>query len=78
MSGGIWYHNATGAARLDAPREPAGTAAEDAAWDAYLTHVRGCTGCHTRLHNCETGRGLWQAYTAARGPLAHPAAWAAS
>lgn len=75
--GGIWYHSGAGVARLDAPEET-DAAAEGAAWDAYLTHVRGCAECHTRLHNCEAGAALWAAYTAARGPLTHPAAWAGS
>lgn len=74
MTGGHWYDNGTGPVRLDPPAEtPA-----DTALTAYLDHAHGCAECHRRLHNCETGAALWAAYTAARGPLMHPAAWAAS
>ncbi|WP_329131668.1 hypothetical protein OG552_10825 [Streptomyces sp. NBC_01476] len=49
---------------------PEGRGQESAAnvtWRAYISHSRGCDECLTRLHNCPTGRELWEAHRAARG-----------
>jgi hypothetical protein len=54
-----------GTVRLDPP------ALAVTAYDVYFRHVWSCNECRRRLHNCDEGRELWEAYIATR-PLPCP------